>query len=191
MWIHTDDGTRLQDVYRERLASEREIGARAIEAQSLAKRSQFALHRGDIAGGRTLLDEARVAKAHLLMTFGEERLAREGAFRALEEELLESELFAAFVDGEKPLQLPVEKPLATIGACSDLLGEVVRLLVRDASQGSFARLSDAQVLAEEVLTLLLELDATGNARQKLDQARSHARKIEDIAYDVAMRRTVV
>ncbi|MBP9747972.1 hypothetical protein KBD13_03525, partial [Patescibacteria group bacterium] len=77
-------------------------------------------------------------------------------------------------------------PEACIGALSDVLGEVVRLLVRDAAEGSFARLSDARELADEVLETLLLLDGTGHARQKIDQARSHARKIEDIAYDAAL-----
>lgn len=186
MWIDSQDIRALQAAYEGKQRTEKQIAARATEAQALAKRVQFALHRGDESQAQTLLREAKMLVQSLEAEFSEAQLQAEASWRSLEEELLEAELFWQFVIGKHPFVLPTDHPQACIGALSDVLGEVVRLLVREAAQGSFARLQDASELADQVLSALLTMDGTGHARQKVDQARSHARKIEDIAYDAVL-----
>lgn len=186
MWIHPSSVEALCAAHQEAGQAGRAIVGRATEAQALAKRVQFALHRRDHDAAQALMDQVEELYQGLTRAYPPERLQAEAAWRALQEEWLETRLFSAFVQGSAPLTLPTVTPEACIGALSDVLGEVVRLLVRDAAEGSFARLSDARMLADEVLSTLLALDGTGQARQKVDQARSHARRIEDIAYDAAL-----
>lgn len=186
MWIHPSSAEALHQTYRASQQASRRLAVQAGEVQALAKRVQFALHRREAREAEELLMRVQEAYQALSDAYTPEQLQAEAAWRALQEEWLETQLFATFVRGSTPFALPTAIPEACIGALSDVLGEVVRLLVRDAAEGSFARLSDARELADEVLSTLLALDGTGQARQKVDQARSHARRIEDIAYDAAL-----
>lgn len=186
MWIHPSSAEALHQAYHASQQESRRLAVQAGEVQALAKRVQFALHRQEAREAEELLIRVEEAYQALLDGYTHEQLQAEAAWRALQEEWLETQLFAAFVRGSAPFVLPTATPEACIGALSDVLGEVVRFLVRDAAEGSFARLSDARVLADEVLSTLLALDGTGQARQKVDQARSHARRIEDIAYDASL-----
>jgi predicted translin family RNA/ssDNA-binding protein len=186
MWIHPSSVEALCAAHQEAGQAGRAIAGRATEAQALAKRVQFALHRRDHDAAQALMDQVEELYQGLARAYPPERLQAEAAWRSLQEEWLESQLFFAFLVRREAFVLPTDLPEACIGALSDVLGEVVRILVRDAAEGSFARLADARELADEVLETLLLLDGTGHARQKIDQARSHARKIEDIAYDAAL-----
>lgn len=178
---------RVRQVFADEMFTAKTVAERSTRLQALAKRGIFALHREDEGAAQALLTEARALRDELKQEFGAERLSEEGSWTAAEEELLEAELFHAFYEGRVVRGLPVEHPQTVIGALSDLLGEVARLIVRDVTRGSVARLSAAQGLVQEVMEILLQLDATGQARQKVDQARQHARKIEDVAYDLALR----
>lgn len=177
----------VQQVFVEEARVGKLVAERATRAQTLAKRGMFALHREDEATAESLLAEARALRDAAKHDYGVERVMREGAWIAAEEELLEAELFYAFYKGQSVRGLPIQHPSIVIGALSDVLGEVVRLIVRDVTRGSAERVQAAQALVQEVMEVLLQLDATGQARQKVDQARQHARKIEDIAYDLALR----
>lgn len=192
MFLHTDDIQSLKQAFFEQEQASQRIAQQATRLQALAKRSIFAVHRGDLRTANELLREVGGAREHVLREYGELYAKTQNAWRAFEEELLEAQLFLAFAERtDETLVLPTEHPERVIGALSDLLGEVARMVVRDVTENQPQRhLVQAQMLAGEVLDALLELDATGHARQKVDQARQHARKIEDVAYDLALRRSV-
>lgn len=191
MYLQDTDIRELRSVYAEQARASHDIAERAAKLQAMAKRSIFAVHRDDAPGANALLRDALAARAELIREFTAEYLQAQSAWRAFGEELLEAQLFLAFAEERWPFELPVDQPERVIGALSDLLGEVARLVVRDVTVNPQSRyLSAARGLAEEVIDALLELDATGHSRQKVDQARQHARKIEDVAYDVSFRRRV-
>lgn len=191
MYIQETDIAELRTLYAEQGAAIQDVAQQATKFQAMAKRSIFAVHRDDLLGAGKLLEEVASMREAMIREYTLAHLQAHPVWRAFDEELLEAELFLAFVKDRAPFSLPVDQSERVIGALSDLLGEVARLVVRDVTVRPQSRyLAAAQTLAEEVIDLLLELDATGHARQKVDQARQHARKIEDVAYDVSFRRRV-
>lgn len=191
MYLQEADIRELRSVYTGQARATQDIAERAGKVQAMAKRSIFAVHRDDLAGANALLRDALATRTELIREYTADYLQTQSAWRAFGEELLEAQLFVAFAEERWPFELPVDQPERVIGALSDLLGEVARLVVRDVTVNPQSRyLAAARGLAEEVIDALLELDATGHARQKVDQARQHARKIEDVAYDVSFRRRV-
>ncbi len=191
MYLQESAIRELRAVYAAQAHATQDIAERAGKVQAMAKRSIFAIHRDDLDGANALLQEAVAIRAELINEYTADYLQTQPAWRSFGEELLEAQLFLAFVEERPPFALPVDQPERVIGALSDLLGEVARLVVRDVTLHPQSRyLAPARGLAEEVIDALLELDATGHSRQKIDQARQHARKIEDVAYDVSFRRRV-
>lgn len=191
MYLQDAHINELRAVYAEQGRATHDIAERCARLQAMAKRSIFAVHREDFASANVLVREANTLRAEMVREYGAGFLQTQPAWRSFSEELLEAELFLAFVEERFPFQLPVDQPECVIGALSDVLGEVARLVVREVTRDPQPRsLLAAQRLAEEVIDTLLELDATGHSRQKVDQARQHARKIEDVAYDVSFRRRV-
>lgn len=168
----------------------RALIGQAQQVQTTAKRAIFAVHRDDLEGAMALLETAQGHAREAERLCGEDAaLMHEGAWRAAQEEWLEAELLVAAL-GDHEADLPLDEPERVVGALSDLLGELARVLIRDVTQGRFARVTPIHGTAQRVLEFLLEFDATGYARQKVDQARQHLRKIEDVAYDLALRNRV-
>lgn len=168
----------------------RELIGLAQQVQTTAKRAIFAVHRDDMEGAMALLQAAQGHAHDAERLCGQDAtLAHEGAWRAAQEEWLEAELLVAAL-GEYETDLPLDEPERVIGALSDVLGELARVLIHDVTQGRLDRVSFIHGSAQRLLEFLLEFDATGYARQKVDQARQHLRKIEDVAYDLALRQRV-
>lgn len=182
------DLERVKDRYREQGDWRRALSTQAQLVQTVAKRAIFAIHRDEPASALELLIEAKDAeqKAREICE-REPSLTDEGVWRAAQEELLEAELLVSIVTGDHVINLPIDDPARVIGACADVVGELARVIVRDVTKGRLDRVAEIQSVAQEVLSFLLTFDATGYARQKVDQARQHVRKIEDVAYDLAIR----
>ncbi|MBP7005831.1 hypothetical protein KBB27_01780 [Patescibacteria group bacterium] len=173
-----------------RESAKRELATVAQRMQTTSKRAIFAVHRDDLETALALLEETHEAESlGEALCRQEASLAHEGIWRAAREEQLEAELLVAILL-EREIALPTNDPERVIGACSDVVGELARVLVRDVTQGDLARVERLKSVAQDLLGFLLEFDATGGARQKVDQARQHLRKIEDVAYDLAVRRGV-
>ena len=114
-------------------------------------------------------------------------IAQDGAWRASREEFLEARLLAAYLQGTSIVFLNQEDPEIAIGALSDLVGELVRQAVMEAVKGNKAAVEKMLSVGQQVVATLLEMDLTGGLRSKVDQAKSHLRRLEDIRYDLAMR----
>ncbi len=169
----------------------RRLVAASNDAQSRAKRAIFALHRGDLKDGTRLLGEAIEALAAFEPLFKKEPMLRyEGAYRAAIEESIEAHLFSQFIRGksfgpiEKLHEVDAESHL---GGLSDVTGELVRYAVARATARDFKEVKRTKQALDEVMAFLVHLDLTGYLRQKYDQARNSLRKMEEIAYDVALR----
>lgn len=178
----------VKERFREQDRSRRELSAQSQLLQKTAKQAIFAIHREDPVGAIALLQAAKQIEGEAQRICERETsMNDEGVWRAAQEELLEAELLVSIMTNDSNLRLPVDDPARVIGAVSDVMGELARVLVRDVTRGQLDRAAMIQSTAQDLLSFLLAFDATGYVRQKVDQARQHLRKIEDVAYDLAIR----
>ncbi len=182
---------KVKTAFEARGLARRELSGTSTEALNASKRAIFALHREDAAGADARLAEASTALAHcakLLRGFPD--LDGEGVFRAALEEYAEARLFAQYV--EKGLLGSLEKRLMAPGVylagLSDTTGEIVRYALRRATEGDRRAVEHAFRTVEAVIAFLYELDLTGYLRTKFDQAKKNLRALEQMRYDLKMRR---
>lgn len=172
-------------------AARRELLQVAQRLQGLSKRAIFAMHRGDQVEADKLLKEGLK-----LVSLGQKQsatvpvIAQDGAWRASREEFLEARLLASYLQEMSIAFLNQEDPEIVIGALSDLVGELVRQAVMEAVKGNKEAVEKMLSVGQQVVATLLEMDLTGSLRSKVDQAKSHLRRLEDIRYDLAMRMAV-
>ncbi len=116
------------------------------------------------------------------------RLASEGIWHAALEEFAEAVLFFGMVTS-KSFETGdlLDDPSIMLGGLSDAVGELVRLAVREATEGNAERVEVIAKEAERLVVFLTSMDLTGGLRSKGDQARQHLRRLEDIRYDLSRR----
>ncbi|MBI4599115.1 hypothetical protein HY734_02895 [Candidatus Uhrbacteria bacterium] len=177
---------RFQQAQEER----RRLIPASNDALNRSKRAIFALHRDDLTGAVILLKEA----AELLD--GVERgckrspeLAGEGSYQAALEEYAEAVLFRTFLQKGTfdTSDRRILKPSVFLGGLADATGELVRYAVRQATRGQAADVRRIHEMVDMAVAYLLELDLTGNLRQKLDQAKRNLRSLEDMLYDLTLK----
>ena len=155
-----------------------------------SKRVIFSLHRGDEKTAAASLVEIEKALTHLEKKFGHARVSEEGAYRAGIEEYVEAKLFYMVSTGKKVDKIKAIKldPDSYLGGISDLTGEMVRRAINQASAGNFGEVEKIKNAISEIMAELVEFDMTGYLRTKYDQAKNNLRKIEQVAYEVKLRR---
>lgn len=165
-----------------------EIANRAL---SKAKQAIFALHRDDEKSAAALLSEVENTFRGLEKVFKNvDGLRWEGAYRAALEEYAEAKLFYEFMASGKVMEIktvPLDADTYFAGL-SDLTGELTRKVVQRATQG---RTKEVEKLAEVVRAIvgeLIKFDLTGYLRTKYDQAKQNLRRVEEVLYDIKMRR---
>lgn len=161
------------------------------DALGASKRAIFALHRGDPAGAAHMLAEAdRLFKTVEARQRRIPELADEGAYAAAIEEYAEARLFESYVKtgafgkGEPRTM----QPHTFLAGLSDATGEIVRYAVRQATIGNEQEVERAHAAVEMAIGFLLELDLTGYLRQKFDQAKRNVSALEDMLFDIRLRR---
>jgi predicted translin family RNA/ssDNA-binding protein len=155
-----------------------------------AKKAIFSLHRGDMAGAGKTFEEIEVILKNLENKFSLTRLHEEGAYKAAVEEYAEAKMFflvmtGGKVDKIKEVNLDYESYL---GGLSDLIGELVRLAVKMATLGKAQEVKKIHKVADAVMAELVEFDMRNYLRTKYDQAKGHLRKIEQINYEMTLRK---
>lgn len=184
-WQSVNEAQENYEVNRRKI-----IGV-AADALHRSKQAIFALHRDDLPGSAEKLKEAEVALKALEEEFAKDKKLRyDGAWSAALEEFIEAKLFYFFVAGEtvgeiKDLHL---EPNEYIGGLSDYSGELVRRAVLLASQRKF---DEVQIIAEEIRSViekLLAYNLVGYLRTKFDQAKKNLNKIEEIVYEITLKR---
>ncbi|MBU4360572.1 hypothetical protein KKA66_01850 [Patescibacteria group bacterium] len=155
-----------------------------------SKRVIFALHRNDFAKAKKSLAEIEKSLIGLEKSFGFDRLNREGSYKAATEEYVEAKMFYLMltnkrIDKIKNISLNLDSYL---GGICDLTGELVRRATNLASQNKMNEVASIKKLIEEVLAELVEFDITGYLRTKYDQAKNNLRKIEQINYEIKIRK---
>jgi predicted translin family RNA/ssDNA-binding protein len=155
-----------------------------------SKRIIFSLHRQDFKKAETDLKQLEESIKKLQKNLGVNRLEQEGSYKAAMEEFLEAHFFWQWltkykIEKSKELKISHESYL---GAISDLLGEISRYSTNQATKQNTKEVTRASEDAAELLAALTEFDFTGYLRTKYDQARGHLKKIEQVNYDISIRK---
>lgn len=181
---------KVAKVYASYALERRKLFAASDEMLAKAKQGIFACHRDDLKEAERLLGEIEVSEKSFAAVFKKHPdIASEGPHRAALEEYSEAVQFLAFVKGEavgvvKNLELDAD---TVLGGLSDCVGEIARKCVQWATRGEYSKIDKGLETGREAVSALMGLNLTGYLRTKLDQAKASLRRIEDVAYDVAMR----
>lgn len=155
-----------------------------------AKHVGFKLQRGEIKEAAQALEMIAKELADLVKQAVKTNLRNEGSLKAVIEEYLES-LYLYYILQNKAL--PTKLPFAVsadeqLGALADLTGELVRAATLEASKGNFKRIQAYRDATEELFGVLLQMDLHSTLRSKRDDARRNLKRLEEILYDLSMRR---
>lgn len=159
------------------------------DATALAKRAIFAFHREDSSEAGKLLKEAgELLKAAAAESKAHPELRGQGPYHAALEEYAEALLLENYLlkgDWKNAEALKLD-PDIYLGALSDATGELVRYAVRQATKGNIKAVEKAREVVESTVGFILELDLTGDLRQKGDQAKRNLRTLEEMVYQIGL-----
>ena len=181
---------KLKKDYQKRESERRQIISLSNIVLHDSKRVIFALHRDDIKNSEAQLKEIEKVLQNLGKKFGYNRLAEEGAYKAGVEEYVEAKMFYLFRKGKKLDEIK-EANLgydSYLGGICDTTGEMVRFAINQAAGGKFKEVEKIKDAINGILAELVEFDMTGYLRTKYDQAKTNLRKIEQIDYEIKIRR---
>jgi predicted translin family RNA/ssDNA-binding protein len=155
-----------------------------------SKRVIFSLHRGDEQKAEESLLEIDSVLIKLEKKFGSVRLASEGSYKAAVEEYVEAKALYLVIKGKKIdkfKNIKIEYDSYLGGIC-DLTGELVRRATNKAAEGDLEAVGKIKEIINQIMAELVEFDMTGYLRTKYDQARGNLRKIEQINYEINIRK---
>ena len=180
---------QLRKDYQANESERRQIISASNNILFEAKKTIFALQRQDFKTAAAKIEDNENNLKNLAKRFGQERLNKEGAYKAAAEEYLEGKTFYTVIKGKKieaasDLHLDYE---GYLGGICDLIGELVRYATNQAANGKFTEVAKIKKGAEDIMAQLIDFDMTGYLRTKYDQARGHLRKLEQMAYEIKLR----
>ncbi|MCF7860350.1 hypothetical protein K9M09_01895 [Patescibacteria group bacterium] len=181
---------KLKDSYGQREKERRQIISRSNDVLFQAKKTIFALQREELKEAEDKLKAMEDLLKKMEKDFGFIRLREEGAYHAAAEEYVEAKTFAAVISGKsitdiKGIKLGYDSYL---GGFCDLIGEMVRYATNRAAKGKYETVAEMKEKGEAIMSNLLDFDLTGYLRTKYDQARGHLRKLEQMAYEIRLRK---
>ncbi|MCD4761330.1 hypothetical protein K8R32_00010 [bacterium] len=155
-----------------------------------SKRVIFALHRNETKKAEQQLASIEEVLKKLEKKFGFTRLYQEGSYKAGAEEYVEARTFFEVINGRK---LDIIKDITIaydtyLGGICDLTGELVRRAVNEAAAGREKEVKKIKDIINTILAELVEFDMTSYLRTKYDQAKRNLRKIEQMDYEIKLRR---
>jgi translin len=181
---------KLKEEYQKNEGERRQIISLSNVVLHDSKRVIFALHRGDKKKAEDGLKEIEKVLAKLEEKFGVERIYDEGSYKAAVEEYVEAKMLYFVISGKKIDQIKEAKLSyeSYLGGICDLTGELVRRAVNEAAGGNLKEVEKIKNAINEIMAELVEFDMTGYLRTKYDQARGNLRKIEQIIYEINIRK---
>ncbi len=181
----------LRRTYQATAQARRKLVDLSAQAQHLSKQAIFTAQRGELKQAQELL-----AAAVALLKQGQ-ALCRQvgeleylGSYRAALEEFVEADLFTTYLKrgGVGRVSKVKVAPEVYLGGLSDMLGELVRYAVKLATEGKPTEVDKLAKFVTQVVGELAAMNLTGSLRNKFDQAKQHLRRLEDIRYDLSIRR---
>lgn len=155
-----------------------------------SKRIIFSLHRGDHKLAEENFKKVEKILNDLEKKFGFKRISDEGAYKAAAEEYAEAKIFFNIIK-EKTIGKVKEvnlDPVSYLGGICDATGELVRRAVNEAAAGRFEEVEKIKNIINDIIAELVQFDMTGYLRTKYDQAKGNLRKIEQINYEIKIRK---
>ncbi|OGF26185.1 hypothetical protein A2331_01900 [Candidatus Falkowbacteria bacterium RIFOXYB2_FULL_34_18] len=188
--INKNFANKLKKEYQENNSERRQIISLSNIVLHDSKRIIFALHRGDIKIAEQQFLEIEKIIQKLEKKFGFKRVYEEGSYKAGVEEYVEAKMFYLVLTGKsinkvQEIKLTFESYL---GGICDTTGELVRFAVNEAARGNTEEVKKIKKIISDILSVLVEFDMTGYLRTKYDQARGNLRKIEQVNYEVSLRK---
>ena len=185
--------TTIRTAHLAREQLRREVIALSDEALSRSKRAIFALHRDDRKAAQELfkdVDSLFVKTERLFKRV--ESLRFEGSYRAALEEYAEALLFEQYILTGKigTIHSRAMDPLVYLSGLSDTTGEIVRYTMRNITHEKTDRVVHARDTVEMIIEFMLDLDATGYLRTKFDQAKGNLKRLDEMLYDLSIRKSV-
>ncbi len=182
--------TKLKKDYEERNSERRQIISLSNIVLHDSKRIIFALHRDDVKEAEKKFKEIEDILKKLEKKFNYKRINEEGSYKAAVEEYVEAKTLYLVMKGKKIDKFPDIKLgfESYLGGICDLTGELVRRATNEASKGNLKEVEKTNGIIHDILAELVQFDMTGYLRTKYDQARGNLRKIEQISYEISIRR---
>lgn len=184
---------QLKKQYQTQTIGRRKLAEFSSQAQHLAKQAIFAAQRDSLPEADKLLAEASsLLSQGLQLTSKVKELESLGSYRAALEEYVEAELFTKFLQTGKLDKVGKFNitPEVYLGGLSDMVGELVRYAIKLATAGKIKEVDKLVEVGTMVVAELAAMNLTGILRTKFDQAKQHLRRLEDIRYDLSIRRHV-
>lgn len=157
-----------------------------------SKQAIFALHRDSVKEVEKILDGAESLLLNLERLFQKQvKLQREGFFHEATEEFVEAKMFYEFlVSGN--IDFKSEVKLGTddyLGGLCDFTGEILRKSVQLATEHEFEKLPQYYQVCQGILGELIKFDLVGKLRFKYDEAKRNLKKMEEIIYEISMKKS--
>lgn len=180
----------LRGKYLEKNIQRRQIISSSAIILNNSKKAIFALHRQEFKPAEIKIKEAEEIIKKIEKKFTPNRVRREGSYSAALEEYTEAKLFLQFlktgkITRIKEINLPED---SYIGGVCDLSGELVRLATNEAINKNFKEVKRVKVIINNILNELVDFDITGYLRTKYDQARGNLKKIEQMDYEISLKK---
>lgn len=181
---------KLKQEYSANVGERRQIISRSNDILHGSKRAIFGLHRGNIEEAGKSIAEIEECLKYLEKKFGFTRLVEEGSYKAGVEEYVEAKMFFLLLTGKKIDQIKGIKidNESYLGGISDVTGELIRLAVNRVAEGKAEEVEKIKKLINDIMSEMVEFDFTGYLRTKYDQARGNLKKIEQIDYEIKLRK---
>jgi predicted translin family RNA/ssDNA-binding protein len=157
-----------------------------------SKQAINAVHRNNNTEAIQLLKNAEKGIKKVLAEIKKNnKLSIVRAFNAAMEEYCEAKCFLHYTETGNilsPTKLPANDMDYLLGLC-DLTGELGRKAVRCATNKEYKELTNIRNTVEEIHTFFLSLSLRNSElRKKYDSIKWNLKKIEDIIYDVNLRK---
>lgn len=181
---------KLKGDYQANEGERRQIISLANVVLHDSKRVIFSLHRGDKKKAEEALKEIEKVLKKLEEKFGVGRIYNEGSYKAAVEEYVEAKMLYLVINGKKIDEIKEAKLNyeSYLGGICDLTGELVRRAVNQAAEGNLKEVDKIKKAINDIMAELVEFDMTGYLRTKYDQARGNLRKIEQVDYEIKIRK---
>lgn len=156
-----------------------------------AKKAIALLRRDNLRESREVVEEIEnIFKTTNKLVQKNSDLVNIGFYKEAVEEYLEAKVFFNFLspaDRKIPVFIKA-KPEEIIGGFCDFTGELVRKAITLAGSRNQEKILDYKEAVEKVIEELTKIGLEGKLRQKYDETERNLRRIEDILYDLMVRK---
>jgi len=169
----------------------REIIGWSSDALHKSKIAIFTLHRGQVSEAAAILADVEKTLISLEPVFKKSAgLRHEGSYRAALEEYVEAKMLYKIMVEKKisPIKEVKVDFDSYLGGLCDTTGELVRLAIKEATEGRVKEVEKIRDIITDIMGELIEFNLTSYLRTKYDQAKGNLKKIEQMVYELKLRR---